>query len=241
MALPAEVTAAFAVIGTYVGDDAEKAKEVAQAMRESEESPGATAVAQRLLTIGAGRKKSETDKTVKALEKERDEANAKVQELTEQAEAHEATKGKPSEKEAELERRLERATKKATDAEAALKAEKDGRKSDRVSTKALGVVNRLNGLVDPDYLEEVLTPRIQKRIRPTDEDADFLADDETPYEGDDKARSEALAADLLKVVPDKYRLRDMNPGGGANGRGKSAAVTVEQREQELAARGLDRL
>ncbi len=236
MALP-EVLAAFvAEVSDDAGEiDDEKVKAVVAAMR-GHDSPAVKAIAQKLLDAGAGRKAGEHGKRIKALETELQEAKEAAAELQERLDATEQSKGKPSEKEADLEKRLERATKKVTDAEAALKAEKDGRKADRVGSKAQSVVSELKGQVDEDYLAEVLTPRIAKRLRPTDEDVEFLADDETPYEGDDKARTQALAADVLKAVPDKYRLRDMRPGGGVDGRGGKVAVTVEELTEEKLAR-----
>lgn len=242
MALPETLAALVAEVVDEAGEvDDEKVKSAVAAMR-GHDSPAVKAIAQRLLDAGAGRGKGEATKRIKALEDERDAAKTKADELAEQITAAEAGKGKPTEREAALEKERDKYKAKAAEHEAALKAERDGRKSDRVGTKAEKVIGKLRGQVDDDYLDEVLSPRIQKRLRPTDEDVEFLADDETPYEGDDKARAEAMAADVLKVVPDKYRLRDLNPGGGVNGRGTATGtVTVEQREQEFAARGLDRL
>ncbi len=231
----------LAALSVHVADEAgdtddEKVKAIVATMR-SHDSPAVKAIAQRLLDAGAGRKAGEHGKRIKALEVELQESKDAAAELQGQLDGLEATKGKPSEKEAVLERERDRWKAKADKADTDLKAERDGRKTDRVGTKALTVVGKLRGQVDDDYLDEVLTPRIQKRLRPTDEDVEFLAADETPYEGDDKARSEALAADVLKVGPDKYRLRQMQPGGGVNGRGTgNRGVTDQQLDEQLRTR-----
>jgi hypothetical protein len=226
----------FAALSAHVADEAgdtddEKVKAVVAAMR-GHESPAVKAIAQKLLDAGAGRKAGEHGKRIKALETELEEAKGIAAELQEKIDTAEQSKGKPSEKEAALEKERDRWKAKAEKADTELKAERDGRKTDRVGTRALSVVSELKGQVDEDYLAEVLTPRIAKRLRPTDEDVEFLAEDETPYEGDDKARTQALAADVLKQVPDKYRLRDMRPGGGVDGKGGRGTVTVEQIENE---------
>lgn len=225
-----ELQELLTAVGEYVAGDEAKARDLAQAIRKDD---AAKPVATVLLNAGAGKKKGETQQREKELQ---DQITALTEERDGLIQERDAAQGQPNEKVTAAERERDKAREKAAKLEADLKAEREGRKSDRVSTKAEKVVGKLRGQVDDDYLDEVLTPRIQKRIRPTDEDVEFLADDETPYDGDDKARAESLAADLLKVVPDKYRLRPMNPGGGG-GRGGQGAVTVEQLQREKAQSG----
>lgn len=212
----------------YVGDDKAKAKEVAQSLRSTE---GTKPIASVIYNAGAARHKGESGPKITELETQVSTLTEERDDLTQQLEA---AKGKPDEQKAEFDRQKKKLEDRATKAETDLKAERDGRKGDRVGHAAGRIAGRLKGMVDDDYLAEVLTPRIQKRVRPTEQNTiELLAEDETPLDGDSDAVEKALAESILKAVPDKYRLRDMQPGGGVSGGGVvGSGKTLEQVKDE---------
>lgn len=231
MPLPDEVTAAFAVLAEYVGDDKEKAREVALAIRNTENVKPIGAV---IYNAGAASKKGETSKTVGTLEAKVTELTEANEELTTQLEA--ASK-KPNEQQAEWDRQKDKLTKRAEKAEGELNVEREGRTGDRVEHVAGRVAGHLKDQVDEDYRKEVLAGRIAKRVRTSENGKiELLGDDDSPLEGEGEEVEKALAAAMLKAVPDKFRLRNMQPGGGAAGGGASQP-TREQLIEEQARSG----
>ncbi len=208
----------LASLAEYIGDDSAKAKEVARALRDSkgEHADTLNPLAQVLIDVGAGKKKGESDKTVAEKQAEID----RLAEALESAnEAAEVASKKPNELQADFDKRRLKLEEKAAKLETDLKAERDGRRTDRVSYAASTPLRFLNGAVDPDYLAEVVAPRLTRRVRPTEAGVEYLDEHETPYDGDEQQQAKALADDTLKAVPDKYRLRSMNPGGGSSNGG----------------------
>jgi hypothetical protein len=95
-------------------------------------------------------------------------------------------------------------------------------------------VGQLRGKVEDGYLDEVIRPKLARRLRPQEQGdgVEALEEDGTPYDGDERAQLESVKASLLKTVPEWANLRPgMQPGGGA-GRGGQGTVTREQIVQE---------
>lgn len=222
MALP-EILAELAA---YVGDDPAKKKEVATALRKkarddadplSEHTETLNGIAQVLLDAGAGKKSGET--ATKVAEKQ-----AEIDRLTGELEAAQAevetAKKAPTEQQAAWDREKAKLIARAEKAEGELDTEREGRTGDRVLTHAERVAGHLKGRVDDDYLADVLAGRIAKRLRPAETGIQFLGEDDEPLDGDEREAAKALAEHVFQAVPDKYRLRPMNAGGGASGGGE---------------------
>ncbi len=235
MALP-EILAALA---EYIGEDEAKAKEVAQALREADDTPGAKLVAQRLLTIGAGKKKGETDQQSKLLKKDLETAQAKIEELGGELET---AKGKPNEQQAAWDKDRDKLLKRAEKAEQERDAERTARKGDSVNLARAAFRSALKGRVD-DFGLDALDRRFAERFKPREDGSgvDVLDEDGEPIDAPKGKTAEELLADVaFETVPAANRLRDMSPGGGSN-RGGTGTVTVEQIQQEKTASGAYRL
>lgn len=218
-----ELQEILAALTEYVGDDKAKAKDVAFKLRnEADLKP----IGSLIYNAGAARHKGETGTKLTDLEKQLATLTDEREDLAQQLEA---AKGKPNEQLADAEKQRKKLEDRAIKAETDLKAERDGRTTDRVGHIAGRVASHLKGQVDDDYLSEVLTARIKGRVKPSENGkVELLAEDQTPYDGDGEAVEKELATDVLKAVPDKFRLRNMQPGGGVSGGGGQDQVTREQ-------------
>jgi outer membrane murein-binding lipoprotein Lpp len=213
-----------AAVAAYVAGDEGKAKDVAQAIRRDDSTK---AVATVLLNAGAGRKKGEAQQReqeltaqITALQEERDALAAQA----------EAAASAPNERITALERERDKYKAKAEETDRKWKDEQVGRRQDRVGTRVESVVGQLRGKVEDGYLDEVIRPKLARRLRPQEQGdgVEALEEDGTPYDGDERAQLESVKASLLKTVPEWANLRPgMQPGGGA-GRGGQGSVTREQ-------------
>jgi seryl-tRNA synthetase len=228
-----ELKELLSAVAAYIADDDEekaeaKAKELAKELRNNDETKPVAVV---LRNAGAASKKGEAQKRerelteeLEALKKERDELQGQI----------DTAASAPNERITALEKERDKYKAKAEEVDRKWKDEQVGRRQDRVGTRVETIIGSLRGEVDDDYAEEVLRPRIAKRLRPQEqgEGIEALEEDGTPMDGDEKAQLQSLRASVLKVVPDKYRLRQMVPGGGAGNRGGQGTVTKEQIEAE---------
>jgi hypothetical protein len=217
-----------AAVAAFVAGDEGKAKDVAQAIRRDDSTK---AVATVLLNAGAGRKKGEAQQREKELT---DQITALQEERDALAAQAEAAASAPNERITALERERDKYKAKAEETDRKWKDEQVGRRQDRVGTRVESVVGQLRGKVEDGYLDEVIRPKLARRLRPQEQGdgVEALEEDGTPYDGDERAQLESVKASLLKTVPEWANLRPgMQPGGGA-GRGGQGTVTREQIVQE---------
>jgi len=94
-------------------------------------------------------------------------------------------------------------------------------------------LGHLHGRVDAFGIKAVAND-FASRFRPKEGGGvEVLDEDGAPIEPPKgKTAEEMLAESAFATVPDSNRLRDLKPGGGVNGRGGTATVTVEQIAQE---------
>jgi hypothetical protein len=213
-----------AAVAAFVAGDEGKAKDVAQAIRRDDSTK---AVATVLLNAGAGRKKGEAQQREKELT---DQITALQEERDALAAQAEAAASAPNERITALERERDKYKAKAEETDRKWKDEQVGRRQDRVGTRVESVVGQLRGKVEDGYLDEVIRPKLARRLRPQEQGdgVEALEEDGTPYDGDERAQLESVKASLLKTVPEWANLRPgMQPGGGA-GRGGQGSVTREQ-------------
>lgn len=213
-----------AAVAAFVAGDEGKAKDVAQAIRRDDSTK---AVATVLLNAGAGRKKGEAQQREKELA---DQLAALQEERDTLAAQAEAAAAAPNERVAALERERDKYKGQAETLKKERDDEKVGRRQDRVSTRVESLVGQLRGKVEDGYLDEVIRPKLARRIRPQEqgEGVEGLEEDGTPFDGDEKAQLESVKASLLKTVPEWANLRPgMQPGGGA-GRGGQGTVSKDQ-------------
>lgn len=227
----------LAALAEFVGDDEAKVKDVARSLRSTD---GTKPIASVIYNAGAASKKGETTTKVKELT---DQVTTLTEERNELTQQLEAAKAKPDEHQVEWDRQKKKLEERATKAEGELKLEREGRVGDRVGHVAGRVAGHLKGHVDDEYLSEVLTPKISKRVRPADGGKiELLGGDETPLDGEGEVLEKALATEMLKAVPDKFRLRNLQAGGGVSGGGTgTTAVTREQVDTEKANSGSYRM
>lgn len=228
-----ELKEILAPLREYIGDDAEKKQEVADALHSE-----FSGVAQVLIDKGAGLGKGELKKQVKAVEKERNEAKERVTEL--EGELEDARNKAPdTEKKIGELRDQHKAALKKKDEE--LQAERDGRRGDKRATAVERFLKKLKpGVeVDEDYANSVIAAKYADRFSIADDgtlEIKQLGTDAVYAPADGKDAVDLLAADVLKAVPPKFRLTGVEGGGGQGGGGgspisKDKAVTSQFQKQ----------
>lgn len=217
----------IAAIGAYTGSDVAKHKEVARELRAASETKP---VAQLLINAGAGKKTGESQEKISGLE---ERITALEDEKTELQQQVEAAKGKPDELRGEYERQLKGLKDKVSAAQQERDAERDGRRADRVVSQADRAAAKLAGRVDPDYLAEVVRAKLTGRIKVAETGLQFLDAEGVALDVDETEGPSALAEDVFKVVPEKFRLRPMNAGGGSNGGGAAGGHQEQAIERQV--------
>ena len=217
-----ELSEILAAIGTFVGGDKAKAKEVAEALRgDTSTKP----VAQELINVGNAGKTAELQPRLKALEKERDEVVAARDAL--QVELDEVKAKTPDAKtieekaKAKYEPQIAKLTKERDDAIGGQKALRKQVAKEKF-TSLLKRADEQGVKVEDDWADRVVASEFDDRFVERDDGSlDVLQVGETTaYDGktlDEKIAS--LAADVRKKVNPKYLITSTDRGGGVGGGG----------------------
>ncbi|MBA2672028.1 MAG: hypothetical protein H0U67_16790 [Gemmatimonadetes bacterium] len=232
--MPMELPDILGAIAEYVGDDKDKAREVALAIHKKDETqPVAQVLVNRGMTkrtADAAAKVATLEAQISGLKSEVEEKDGEIQQLrTEQP-----NWGKRVE---ETEKRYQQ---RLNEAQQHLEAEKKARREDQLAIHRQRFVSKLGPgtQVDKEWAETVLASKYADRLRLDDEGHLEVLEvgESTPYDAAGGDPIDLLVQDVLRTVPGKYRiLGTPSPGGGTQG-GGSAEVKPKSKEELAAAR-----
>ena len=85
---------------------------------------------------------------------------------------------------------------------------------------------------DPEYAEQVAAAKYGDRLDPKDDGslAVFQLGEQVEYDGDEESKIKALAADVFKQVPPKFRLTNADSGAGVGSGGRGGSTYDPVRE-----------
>lgn len=225
----------IAGINELAGDDKEKAKDVATALRDRSKP-----VAQHLINVGSALKKDEVKAEIKRLTDELAAATEARDEATQALEATNGAKPDLAKIEADLTAKW---SKKVDDLKKQLGAKDESFKTAlRRGSLAKLTAELVKAGVDPDYAKEVMAAKYGGQFEVKDDGSVVVKNgDGLEYDGDEDAKVGAFAADLRKIVPPKFINTNADTGAGVGGGQRSgtgydpAKVGTEMGKQEKAA------
>lgn len=229
----------IAGINELAGDDKDKAKDVATAIRER-----AKPVGQHLINVGSALKKEEAKRDIDALKAANETLTTERDEAVAALGTANSTKPDVAKIEADWKAKHE---KKVGELKEQLKAKDDTLRGALKKASVAKLVAQLtNQGVDPDYAKEVLAGKHAGNIEVKDDGTVLIkSPDGLEYDGaDEDAKVAALAADARKGVAPKWILTNADSGagvrsGGQSGTGYDAAKVGEEMGKQEKARATD--
>jgi hypothetical protein len=233
-ATPQPLDDILAALAEYVGDDKTKATEVARALHKNEATQP---IAQVLISRGSGKKIEQTAAKVAELENKITDLSETIAERDQELET---LKTAAPDWKRKLDDQDARHARKLGEVQAALDAEKKGRRDDQIAIHRQRFHSKLQPgiLVDKDYADVLMTKH-QDRLKLNDEaklEVLELGSDTAYDAADGQDPIDLLVQDVLRTVPAKFKLAgEPRPGSGVGGGGSGDLhpKTFEQiREQQ---------
>lgn len=217
-------------LAEYVGNDKDKAREVALAIHKKDETqPVAQVLVNRGMskrTADVSTKVAELEGQITRLKDEVDEKDAEIQQLR----SEQPNWGKKLE---ETEKRYQQRMQETAQQ---LEAERAARRNDQLAIHRNRFLQKLGPgtQVDKEWAETVLAAKYADRFR-LDEAGNLEVlevGETTPYDAAGGDPVDLLVQDVLRTVPGKYRILSQQPAGGGGTQGGGATTDVRPRTLE---------